>query len=365
MIFKKKPPFRPIPHTMSMALVDDKGKGKSTYLACLANKYHNSEEPRYFAEEHTKKFNEGGFKNLKVPETLVYSDVPMKIFDEKLKYFISSNIISPYNMQIANDIDEFNILPFGSLCLFDETEKTWRNRDSASFPERVEAWWWVTRQLNTSMICVFHDPDGIEKKLRENFDLFRYINNMEIKFYSNKSDSDGYRQIKSVKFRFWQYDKYEYFLQKIEPLTKTDILKILWRLYNPTMWFPFNLFHRIEKSRYRDECFKSLERLYIVQEVTEEFKFNPFERFDSYFFELSQYTKSGLSKEEYKKYAENLKYTCQDNNSFMSDKVRYGYNRTVDDIFEYSQDIVFEKPETFTKDKTARETKAKRENKKV
>ncbi|MBQ7308259.1 MAG: hypothetical protein IJW82_07030 [Clostridia bacterium] len=359
----KKPPYRPIFRSASTAIVSQKGGGKSAYMACYAQKEHNNLERKSFASEHIEKFKAGGYESLELPQTLVYSDTLIQIWDNELNYMVSSNDLNCYELQVPNDIESHLLFPFGSVLLLDEIYKAWGNRESSSLPERVVNWWWITRHLGIDLILFFQEKNGIDKKIRENLTYYRYIKDFQVKYYKHKADKDGYRQIKSVKFTFWDYDKYEYFVEEVPPISKTDILKILWRLYNPTMWFPFNIFHRMEKSKFRDECFKELERLYIVKETTEKFKFNPFELYDSFFFESVQYIKKELSIEEYKEYAKNLKYAGQDNNLF-NDKQKYSYQKTIKDIYDFGNRVSFRKPETYTKDSRARNIKEKREKQK-
>lgn len=359
----KRPPYRPIFKSSSTAIVSEKGGGKSAYMACYAQKEHNNVERKLYSIEHLEKLKNGGYKSLELPQTLVYSDTLIKIFDEELGYMITSNDLNCYELQVPNDIESHLVLPFGSVLLLDEIYKCWGNRESSSLPERVVNWWWITRHLGVDMLLFFQEKNGIDKKIRENLTYYRYIKNFQIKYYNYKADSDGYRQIKWVKFTFWDYDNYENFIEEIPPITKNEILKILWRLYNPTMWFPFNLIHRLDKSRFRDECFKELERLYVVKETNEKFKFNPFELYDSFFFESVQYTKTELSEEDYEDYARQLKYVGQDNNTFDK-KQRYDYEKTINDIYEFGKRITFRKPETYTKDSRARSIKEKREKKK-
>lgn len=342
------PPKRKIFKHELVCVTAKTGSGKSVLQSHLANVYHADMKRRKMAEQEIINLNKGGFNKLRLPETLVYSDTGILLRGEK---DLVSNVLNPYELQTPNEVEDNALLPPYSVLFVDEPYKYWGNRESGKFPERVESWFFTHRHMKISMYMFYQDKNGVDKKIRENLHKYWSIEDMKIKYHLTKSDVEGYRQIKRVEWTIYEYYDYESYLQGVIPLSFWDKLSLYWTMYNPLMLFPLNIFDYAQKKRLKQDCQTKLDNNRCVKLVKIIHDGNPFELYDSYFFAPVQYQNRRLKEDiTYEDWASNLMYKIN--------KHRF-YTPNIKDYKQFGLDIIYDRPETFTKITRAKSIKNK------
>lgn len=341
----KLPPKRKIYKHDLVCVTAKTGSGKSVLQSHLANVYHSDLKRRLFAEQEIDKLNKGGFKHLKLPDTLVYSDTPINLNNT------TSNLLNPYELQTPNEVEDNALFAPYSVLFVDEPYKYWGNRESGKFPERVESWFFTHRHMKVSMYMFYQDKNGVDKKIRENLHKYWSIEYMNIKYHLTKPDAEGYRQIKRVEWTIYEYYDYESYLQGVVPLSFWDKLSLYWTMYNPLMLFPLNIFDYAQKKRLKQDCQTKLDNNRCVKLVKITHEGNPFELYDSFFFAPVQYQNRRLKEDcTYEDWASNLEYKIN--------KHRF-YTPNIEDYKQFGNDIIYDRPETFTKITRAKSIKSK------
>ena len=358
-IFKylKRPPIKVVYTAKTKCFVAPKGTGKSTLQAVLANEY---DQDPFFKTECAKtvsKLNSLGFKSLRVPKTLVYSDTSIKLVRKGEQPFFT-NDLDPFKIQFPNNIDEYVINPPYALYLIDEPYKIWGNRESATLPERVEAEFWLTRHFDLSMYLFYQDKNGVDKKLRENLNEYNFIKNMDIKYYFWRRDKDGYRKVKRVTWEIWRYFRYEDFMLGYMP-PDPSVIRYARRVTRSVFnWLPpFCWFKREQRLERLEKARMLLERAEFSEIDFKVFKGDPFKLFNSKNFAYAQYKhclEDGQveSLDDYITWAENLTYPELENPDFEP--------KTLENVQVLTERMRVVKPETYTKNATARKIKEAR-----
>lgn len=352
-MFKFRPPIEQIFRGRCVCYVAPKGTGKSTLQAVLANEYHNNNFYRLYCATEINRLNDIGFKKLSVPRTLVYSDTGILLRDNQNK-FIYSNYVNPYELQVPNEVEKSFLAPPGALISIDEPYKYWSNRESASFPERVEAWFWLTRHFDININMFYQTKDAVDIKIRENLDEYNIVKDMQIKYYFWRKNNSGYRQIKKVTWILWKYHYYEDFISDKIPPTKETIKKYKKMLRSYFLWLPpFCWFRKNRELKFnlQVELDKLLELQNVCEVVEIKFKGNPFELFNSKNFAPVQFRyisdKAGQTDKDYQVWAENLQFSEKESPALKP--------ITLEEFKAFNQQINVIRPETFTRINKARE----------
>ena len=345
------PPKKKVHRGKTRCYVAPTGTGKSTYMACLANRIDKNEEYKRMAERLVSELVEGGFKCLKVPYTLVASDTTIMLGNNK-----TTIRCNPYLFQIPNDIDIVQRFCPMTHFLIDEPYKYWSNRSSMQFPERVESYFRTLRHPFYDISMFYQEKKGVEEKIRDCFNEYNIIKDMKIKYHLFKKDKEGYRAIKRVEWTIYQYYTYDDFVKEQKPLSKWEQFKLKFSIYNPLMWFPFNIIDYSDKHRYKLQVLEVLEQCSHSKLIKDIWKGDPFSLFDSHYFFNSFYRSDGeLPPREYRKWARSLKYYCTPNRVYSHD---------IWSVYQFAKENVLERPETFTRALTAKNIIKKREKEK-
>lgn len=350
----KRPPIKEVHRAEMACYVAPKGTGKSTLQAVLANEYDMDIDKYILSGAEICRLNSIGFESLEMPNTLVFSDTSIVLARPDEEPFMSY-ILDPYAIQVPNNIDKYTIAPPYSLYLVDEPYKVWGNRESASFPERVEAWFWITRHIDVTMYMFFQDKNGVDKKIRDNFNVYYEVKEMNIKYYFWRCDREGYRKVKKVTWELWKYTKYEDFLEGYEPIHPEDIRHANRVVKDICNWLPpFCFFNRQERFERRQKAYEILEKARNSEIVFKKFKGDPFKLFDTKNFSACQYKHcldDGKTEtvEEYSEWAKNLKYDLKENPPL--------HPSTLAEYKEYTDNIRLVKPESYTKNARARKVR--------
>lgn len=335
------PPKKKIFRAKSRCYVAPTGTGKSTYMSVLANRVDRNKELRKIASDLVSQLVEGGYKSLRVPYTLSVSDTTIKLLNGK-----TTIRVNPYLLQIPNAIDLVQRFCPCTHIFVDEPYKYWNNRSSAQFPERVESWFRTNRHAMIDISMFYQEKSGVELKIRDCFNEFNIIKDMKIKYYLFRKDKEGFRAIKRVDWVIWQYYDYDTFIREPQPLSKWEIFKLKFSIYNPLMWFPFNIIDYSDKHRYKLQVLEILQNAKKSKLVIDSFRGDPFNLFDSHYFFPSFYRPDNvLSPKEYRRWARSLRYACSPNRV---------YSRDIWSYYMFARENVLERPETFTRMQTAK-----------
>ena len=346
----KRAPIKYVHRATTKCVVAPTGTGKSTLQACLANDWNNNQLIRAYAEQKVRELNEGGFKGLRLPSTLSYSDTTIKLIGGG-----TTNHIDGYKFQTPNEIEESVFLPPGADVHFDEPYKYWGNRESSSFPERTESEFRIHRHNDINLTLYYQEKNGVDKKIRECLHEYWVVQYMQVNYCFRKADEEGYRKIKSVDWVYYKYTDYDNFIKGVVPITRLERIKMLWRMYyNPSMWFPFIYFNYAAKMQLRKEYEELLQSTECVEYCTYTFHGDPFKLFNSKFFAPVQYRYMGDPK-DYRQWAQSLKFDSTPNL-----KIR----PNIADYYKFNKLYTVERPETYTKMSTARRIKKRQDKEK-
>ena len=346
--------YIPYKHKL-ISITAETGTGKSGLMTYLAHLADNDKERTRLASIRVKALNKGGLSGLTLPFTLILSD-----FDITLKRISRHSIsLDPFRMQVANEIEQHDLYCPYSVLFVDEPYKYWGNRESSKFPERVESWFFTHRHKRLSVFLSFQDKEGIDKKIRTNLHEYWHIEKQQIKYSLFKHENNAeiaktVRSIRQVKWVVWQYKHKDYslYLKDYEPLRWWQKFHYYWKIYNPLMLFPFIFIDYAQKVKLKAEIKQELkDRKRVVRKV---FKCNYdiFKYYNSFEFEPMDYQNlynKGIPITEHLKTVDYLKTEhsaiSPDLKGFAKFGTTYRWNR----------------PETFTKESTARKAKRRLE----
>ena len=358
-IFKLPPIYKPIKYGLRF-VVGDIGSGKSSFMAVNCNLQHNDPRFKKDCEKELEILHNVGFKNLKMPETLIFSDTTVKLLNnfnnKEINYKLDDNLkentlytnsFDPYKFFIANDVVMQDIFPPNSCFHLDEGQQIYNNRASASFPEIVEGIYYRIRHLKFNMYIYFQQKEGVDLKLRDAVCEIYYLKEpIKINYYLKKSDSKGNRQIKSVKWKFLVYTKFQSFLDDVEPLDWLCRIYLKYELFKKKLLLPFCFFSRLEKINEIREIKEMLRINKTVKYKKIKYKGNPFDLYDSFQFGYANYLNYNCKNlQEYINWAKEVQFDIRSG---------YMYSYLMSDIYKFGEEHKFVKPNWFTKLATAR-----------